>query len=591
MAHTEELREALLDLEEARKKEIQQRQISEVLLAGLQVLVESAGSGDIFHKIFDVLRQPLDFRAACVLAPGTEGLLVPIAFSDPRFANTTWKPAAAFRRAMTGNPVATFDTTAVEEWRLQNEILLEGNRSALVFSMGTAARPALFLCTHPERAHFSRHHINLAARFSLLAAQAMMRLDAEQRVNRLEEKLATEARLAELHRKLADQEKKLVRAQKLEGLGRLAGSVAHDLNNILSGIVSYPDLLLMSPDLTPKQRRIVETIRDAGLRAAAVVQDLLTVTRGVAVTREAVPLNELLRQFLAGPEYRAMMADRQGVSVSVDSEAQPLFIQASRAHVEKALTNLFANALEAVQGRTDGVVTLKAEKRHLDQPLGGYENIVAGEYAVLTVADNGPGITADDMERIFEPFYAKKKLGRSGTGLGLTIVWNIVHDHNGYIDLQTGAAGTQFSLYFPIAPDTGADKPTDIADADYRGHGERILVVDDQEDQRRIACNMLTNLGYEAVAVAGGEEAVAYLRDKPADLLVLDMVMNPGMNGRETYERIIRFRPHQKAIIASGYSLDSDVQAAQALGAGAFLKKPYRLEELGRAIKKELSRI
>ena len=590
MAHTEELREALLDLEEARKKEIQQRQISEVLLAGLQVLVESRNSEDSFHKIFEVLRNPLDFHAACVLASGPDGLLTPIAFSDARFEKTVWKPAGAFRRAMTGKPVAVFDTAAPAEWRLQGEDFLKENRSALVFSMGTEARPALFLCTHPERAHFSRHHVSLAARFSLLAAQAMMRLDTEQRVNLLEEKLAAEARLAELHRKLADQERKLARVQKLEGLGLLAGSVAHDLNNILSGIVSYPDLLLMSPDLNQKQRRIVETIRAAGLRAAAVVQDLLTVTRGAAVAREVVPLNELLRQFLAGPDYQALLTGREDISLSVTITDQPLPIRASRIHVEKALTNLLANALDAIRDRAGGAVAVKTEKRHVAQPLGGYENIGAGEYAVLTVADNGPGIADEDRERIFEPFYAKKKLGRSGTGLGLTIVWNTVHDHNGYIDLQTGAAGTQFSLYFPIIPDTGADKPTDIADADYRGHGERILVVDDQEDQRLIACNMLTNLGYEAVAAAGGEEAVAYLQEKPADLLVLDMVMNPGISGRETYERITRFRPRQKAIIVSGYSLGADVQAAQALGAGAFLKKPYRLEELARAVKKELGR-
>jgi len=213
-----------------------------------------------------------------------------------------------------------------------------------------------------------------------------------------------------------------------------------------------------------------------------------------------------------------------------------------------------------------------------------------GEYAILTVSDNGPGISEEDRERIFEPFYTKKKMGKSGTGLGLTVVWNIMQDHNGYIDLRTGGKGTQFSLYFPVVRESIADREPLAALSDYRGRGERILVVDDQEEQRLIACNMLSSLGYEAVAVAGGEEAVAYLENEAADLVLLDMVMSPGIDGRETYERIIRIRPDQKAVIASGYSLNDDVLTVQRLGAGAFLKKPYSLEELGMAVKRELFR-
>jgi len=419
MGATEALREALLDLEEARKLEAQQRRMAEALLAGLHVLVASGSATDIFPKLFDVLREPLDFRAAFVLAAGSDGLLVPIAASDVRFKNTLWNPGTAFKRAMKGKPIAVFDTEAVEEWRRQGDELRKQNRSALVFSVGTETRPALFICTHPARGHFSLLHVNLARRFSVLAVQALMKMEADQRVANLEERLKNEARLAELNRKLAESEKKLARAGKLEALGLLAGSVAHDLNNILSGIVSYPDLLLMSPDLPQKQRRIIETIRASGLRAAAVVQDLLTVSRGVAVIQDTVRLNDLIEQFLAGPEYLEIMKDTEGISVQVNLDERPRNIRASRIHVEKALANLFVNALDAVRGGEDGIIGIKTETVHVDRPRNGYEDIALGEYAILTVSDNGPGISEEDRERIFEPFYTKKKDGEERHGAGI----------------------------------------------------------------------------------------------------------------------------------------------------------------------------
>lgn len=590
MAVTEELREALLDLEEARKMEAQQRQTAEALLAGLHVLATTESSGEIFPRLFEVLCRSLDFHAAFVLVASGEGLLTPIAVSDVRFAKTTWEPGDAFRRAMKGTPIAIFDTAAVEEWQYQEEAIRKEGRSALIFSVGTDIRPALFVCTHPERAHFTRNHIHLARRFSSLAKQALMKMEADHRVAMLEERLETEARLAELNRKLAESEKKLDRARKLEALGLLAGSVAHDLNNILSGMVSYPDLLLMAPDISQPHRRILETIRSSGIRAAAVVQDLLTVARGVAVTRKPLQLNALVERFLSGAECIEMMENQGNITVRTELDDHLQNIRASQIHVEKALANLFANALDTIRGKAGGIIVLKTGNRYLERPLKKYEDIVVGEYAVLSLCDNGPGISDEDRERIFEPFYASKILGRSGTGLGLTIVWNTMQDHNGYIDLQTDKEGTCFSLYFPITRENIKDQPAATSIDQYRGQGQKILVVDDQEDQRLIAGAMLETLGYDTAAAAGGEEAIAYLKETPADLLILDMVMPPGINGRETYERIIRFRPGQKAIIASGYSPSHDVLAAQQLGAGTFLKKPYTLQELGLAVKKELAR-
>jgi CheY-like chemotaxis protein len=227
---------------------------------------------------------------------------------------------------------------------------------------------------------------------------------------------------------------------------------------------------------------------------------------------------------------------------------------------------------------------------YVDRPLSGYDDINIGEYVLLSVSDDGSGISSDELERIFEPFYTKKVMGRSGTGLGLAVVWNTVQDHHGYVDVQSDENGTKFELYFPITRDEIADKDLSIPIKDYIGGGETILVVDDVESQRDISCKMLDKLGYKTKTVSSGEEAVEYIKENGVDLLLLDMIMDPGINGRETYERIINIHPNQKAIIASGFAETDDVKAAQKMGAGKYIKKPVTLEMIGLAVKEELEK-
>jgi CheY-like chemotaxis protein len=165
-----------------------------------------------------------------------------------------------------------------------------------------------------------------------------------------------------------------------------------------------------------------------------------------------------------------------------------------------------------------------------------------------------------------------------------------MQDHHGYVDVKSDKNGTTFELYFPITRDEIADKDLSIPIKDYKGDGETILVVDDVESQRDISCKMLDKLGYKTKAVSSGEEAVEYIKENTVDLLLLDMIMDPGINGRETYERIINIHPNQKAIIASGFAETDDVKAAQKLGAGKYIKKPLTLEMIGPAVKEELEK-
>jgi len=318
------------------------------------------------------------------------------------------------------------------------------------------------------------------------------------------------------------------------------------------------------------------------------VTDLVTIARGVATGKEILNLNTIVTEYLGSAEHQRLERTYTFVDFKTELASDLLNIRGSPISIKKILMNLVTNASEAIEA--SGTVTISAMNRYLDHPLKGYEDIRQGEYAVLSVSDEGTGISPEDLERIFEPFYTKKVMGRSGTGLGLAIVWNAVQDNKGYINVRSSDKGTVFELYFPVTREKVAAEKEEIPIEDYLGHGEKILVVDDEERQREIASGMLTRLGYNAESVSSGEEAIEYVKEKPVDLIVLDMVMPKGINGRKTYEEIIKVRPGQKAIIASGYAKTKEVDIAQKLGAGKYIKKPYTLEKIGLAVKTELAK-
>ena len=363
--------------------------------------------------------------------------------------------------------------------------------------------------------------------------------------------------------------------------------MAHDLNNVLLGLVSYPELLLMQiPDESPLRKPIL-TIQKSGEKAAAIVQDLLTLARrGVTVT-EVVNLNHIISEYLRSPEYEKLKSYHPKVEVETDLAADLLNILGSPVHLSKTVMNLVSNAAEAMS--EGGKISLSTENRCVDRPIRGYHNVDEDDYVVFTVSDTGIGIPPGDRERIFEPFYTKKVMGRSGTGLGMAVVWGTVKDHKGYIGVQsTVGKGTTFTLYFPQTRKKVAKEEPSLSIEDYKSRGESILVVDDVAEQRDIASRILKELDYSVRAVSSGEEAIDYLKDNPADLLVLDMIMDPGIDGYETYKKILEFHPDQKAIIVSGFSETERVKDTQRLGAGAYVEKPFLLEKIGRAIRGEL---
>ena len=403
-----------------------------------------------------------------------------------------------------------------------------------------------------------------------------------------EDKRIVQLRVATDITAMKEMESRLQRAQKMEAIGTLAGGVAHDLNNILSGLVGYPELLLMDTPEKSEARLLLETIKKSGEKAAAIVQDLLTLARrGVAVS-EVTDLNRVVQNYLESPEMANLKSIHPRISIRPNLSETAFNILGSPLHLEKTVMNLVTNAAEAMP--EGGEIILATKNYYVDRSIQGFETIPEGEYMVLTVADTGTGIPKSDLERIFEPFYTNKQMGRSGTGLGMAVVWGTMKDHNGYIDARSvEGQGTEFDPYFPITRRDVAPEIEAQPLESYRGAGEFVLVVDDIKEQRDLAAFMLKRLGYRVKTVASGGEAVAFVQRQPVDILVLDMILEPGMDGLETYRQILAFSPGQKAVIASGFSESKRVQEAQRMGAGSYIKKPYRMEQLGLALRQQLN--
>ena len=382
-------------------------------------------------------------------------------------------------------------------------------------------------------------------------------------------------------------EEQLRQSQKMEIIGTLAGGVAHDLNNILSGIVSYPELLLTGIPEDSHLRQPLLTIQKSGQKAAAIVQDLLTMARrGVSVT-EVVNLNQVILDQLESPEMEKLTSFHPGIQVISNLDTTLLNVKGSPTHLSKTVMNLISNAAEAIT--KSGFITISTSNVYLDRTCKGYEQVVAGDYVMLTISDDGMGIAPKDIEKIFEPFYTKKTMARSGTGLGMAVVWGTVKDHNGSIDIKSiEDAGTTVTICIPVTREECRVKTVTTPLDEYRGKGESILIVDDVAEQREVANAMLTRLGYVVHTVSSGEESLQYLQTHSPDLMILDMIMEPGLDGLDTYKRVLEIRPHQKVIIASGYSKTDRVKELQQLGAGRYVKKPYTLMSIGFAVQEEL---
>jgi PAS domain S-box-containing protein len=384
-----------------------------------------------------------------------------------------------------------------------------------------------------------------------------------------------------------DLQQKLDRAERMESLGILAGGVAHDLNNMLGPLVGYPELILMKLPEDSPVRKQVERVGNAARDAADVIQDLLTLARRGRYEMQPTDLNMVARSYFESPSFTQLCNRFRDVSVKTKlCESLPL-ITGSSAHLSKVIMNLVVNAFDAMS--RGGILDVETSIETLSRLQSGYDNVVPGDYACLKVCDTGIGIAEEDLAKIFEPYYSKKRMGTSGSGLGLSVVYGVVKDHHGYYDIISEVGkGTEFAVYFPICKDMQSKPGPDL---NIQGGTETILVIDDSTEQREFAFDVLSSLGYEVITKENGTEGLCFLREHRVDLIMLDMIMESGFDGLDTYREIIKLHPGQKAIIVSGFAATDRVELAQQLGAGAYIKKPYTRQTIAAAVRQELDKV
>ena len=382
------------------------------------------------------------------------------------------------------------------------------------------------------------------------------------------------------------------RAKRMEAVGNMAASVAHDLNNVLSGVTTYPEILLLNIDKDDPMYEALSSILDAGRKASNIVKDLSILSKGSMPHDQIVNLDNLIHEFITSPLLLQKLPKDKKIHVVPFYGEDPIFIRGSEIHLYKIVMNLVFNAINAIDD-DEGIIKIKTSVVELKEPLDNYPDVREGKYALLEVSDTGHGIDELDLEHIFEPFFTKNALGvdGEGTGLGLTIVWAAVHEHAGYLAVRSDAGGTKFMIYLPVEEDTFSGRNEAKMIDNYKGNKERILVVDDNKIQRHILQTLLTTLNYEVETANNGEEALHIMEnsDKQFDLLILDVSMPPGMSGCATYKEALRINPNQKAIIASGY-IDSDkVKSATDLGIKYFIHKPYSIQYIAEKVHKTLT--
>jgi PAS domain S-box-containing protein len=388
-------------------------------------------------------------------------------------------------------------------------------------------------------------------------------------------------------RKLAEEERDRLReelhhAQKLEAVGRLAGGVAHDFNNMLTAIKGYSELLLDGLDPDSPQRAEAEQIRRAAAQAAVLPRQLLAFSRKQVLESKLIDLNEVVSE--AAGLVRLLVGER--IELVTELAARAPAVVADPSQVEQVLINLATNARDAMP--EGGTLTIATRNAEIDADTAREHDSAAGRYVVVSVSDSGVGMDPATLARVFEPFFTTKGVGK-GSGLGLASAYGITRQSGGFIDAQSNPGeGATFDVYLPLAVAASSPDAEEIAEPLPEPEPSRtVLLVEDEELVRSFATAALERAGFRVLAAGRGSEALE-LCDRSGfqvDVLVSDVMM-PGMGGRELAERVVARNPATKVVLMSGYSEEPALQ--ELLGDGtapAFLQKPFSVQALVDAVR------
>lgn len=392
-------------------------------------------------------------------------------------------------------------------------------------------------------------------------------------------------RAVQISEDLYKSEQQYQQAQKMESIGRLAGGISHDLNNLLSPIIGYSEILL--GDLPPDDERYktVEEIHHAGIRARELIRQLLAFSRKQTLKYKSLNINRVLKDF----KKLLRRTIKENITFSLHTAADIGYINADISQIEQVVMNLAVNAADAMP--EGGTLTLETEMVRVDEKtmeeLGLKES---GPYVMLAISDTGCGMDSETVTHIFDPFFTTK--GELGTGLGLATVYGIIKQHGGNITVESEPGeGTVFRIYLPVS-----DKAQELEEAVQKktadGTGsEVILLVEDNKYVRQLAYTILTRWGYTVLVAETGPEALEMLETYkgPLHLLLSDVIM-PEMNGKELYHKISGKYPGIKTLFMSGYSSDI-LSSEEGIEAGAgFIQKPFTIPDFADKIKKVLGK-
>jgi PAS domain S-box-containing protein len=378
-------------------------------------------------------------------------------------------------------------------------------------------------------------------------------------------------------------EQRLRQAEKMEAVGRLAGGIAHDFNNVLGGILGYAEMLSENAPAGSPLKRYADNVLTGANRASGLVEQILSYSRSQRGKRIPIDLRDIVSETIE--LVRGSLP--QGIRLEADLPSAPLYVVGDPTQLHQVAMNLCTNALQAM--REGGTLRVMLEPAEAPAARSLAHSVLqAGVYACLTVEDTGCGMDEATQARIFEPFFTTKEVGR-GTGLGLAMVYGIVTDSAGAIDVASEPRrGSRFSIYLPRV-DAPAITQDPAAELVARGHGERVLVVDDEEALVAVTAEVLKRIGYDAVECADGTAALAAFETDRVDAVIADEMM-PGMSGTELAVLLRRRRAGLPVVLVSGYT--GPMLAERALGAGIteILKKPVQSRDLAAALARALGR-
>ena len=370
-------------------------------------------------------------------------------------------------------------------------------------------------------------------------------------------------------------ESQFQQAQKMEAMGRLAGGVAHDFNNVLTAILGYCDLVLNDLDEGDAHRKDVEEIRAAGLSAAALTRQLLAFSRKEIAVPTLIDLNETVARVC--PMIEQLIGEDVNVLLDLQPGISP--VRADRTQIEQVLVNLCVNSRDAMPA--GGTITIGTARIDFDEPDTRTQSTIArGTYAALTVSDTGAGMSSDVLAHAFEPFYTTKESGR-GTGLGLSTVHGIAVQNGGGVQVDSmPGVGTSITVYLPRVDGAriAAEEPVGPTAEEATSH--TVLVVEDDESVRDLTRRLLRRKGYTVMVAANAEEAMRIVEETPSiDVMLTDVVM-PGLSGPELTQQVLEKRPDLRVIFMSGYTDDAIVHHRAFDQGIAFLPKPFTWKTL-----------